>query len=232
MRDIDCRCPALAHDILERVQHLDLRRHIERRRRLVENDEIGIRDQGHGGHQSLQLPAGNLMRIASPDMVGVGQRQGAEQLYRLRLGHFPRHQPVNTRAFDHLRHDRFRRVECGRRALRDIGDASAAQFGEAARRQGENIGVSDPDPAAGDSTARPGIPHQGQGDRGLARSGFADERDDLAVCDREARVLDDDRLAALEVAGEDTELGDFDQRWQISSPARRDAGSADCRSID
>jgi hypothetical protein len=41
VRHVDRRRVVFAHDAAESVQHLDLRRHVERRRRLVEDHEVG-----------------------------------------------------------------------------------------------------------------------------------------------------------------------------------------------
>ena len=119
---------ALAHHAAEGAQHLDLRGHVERRGRLVEDHDLGVGDQRHRRHQPLQLPARDLVRVALADGLRVRQRQLAEQRDRLQLG-FARAAavPWMTRRLDHLVHDRARRVERGRRALRDVGDGAAAQ---------------------------------------------------------------------------------------------------------
>jgi hypothetical protein len=54
--DVDRRHLPLAHDAAEGAQHLDLRRHVQRRRRLVEDHHLGVGDQRHRRHQPLQLP--------------------------------------------------------------------------------------------------------------------------------------------------------------------------------
>jgi histidine ammonia-lyase len=44
VRHIERRRAVLAHDLLEGAQHLDLRRHVERGRRLIEDDETRARE--------------------------------------------------------------------------------------------------------------------------------------------------------------------------------------------
>ena len=73
VRDVDAGDAALLHHGLEGAQHLDLGRDVERGRRLVEDDELRIADQRHGGGKALQLAAGHLMRIAAADRLGVRQ---------------------------------------------------------------------------------------------------------------------------------------------------------------
>ena len=55
--DIDRRGLELFDNLADRNKHLDLGRHIECRRRLVENDQVGAAGHGHGGHGALQLAA-------------------------------------------------------------------------------------------------------------------------------------------------------------------------------
>ncbi len=71
--DVDRRHLALAHDAAERAQHLDLRRHVERRGGLVEDHQLGVGDQRHRRHQPLQLAAGDLVRVALADGLGLRQ---------------------------------------------------------------------------------------------------------------------------------------------------------------
>ena len=103
--DIDTRDPARPHDRLECAQHLDLRRHVECRRRLVEDDELRIADQRHGRGQPLQLSARNLVRITSADRLWIRQRQGPEELDRAGSCLVGRHKVVDPRNLDHLLHD-------------------------------------------------------------------------------------------------------------------------------
>lgn len=53
MRNIKRGRPALAYDLLESPQHFDLRRHVEGRCRLVEDQKLGIGQQRHRGKQPL-----------------------------------------------------------------------------------------------------------------------------------------------------------------------------------
>ncbi len=74
VRDIDAGNAAGLHHRLEGFQHVDLGRHIERRGRLIEDDELRPADQRHGGGEPLQLTARHLMRIAFADGFGRGKR--------------------------------------------------------------------------------------------------------------------------------------------------------------
>ena len=67
--DVDGGGVELLDDVADRRQHLDLGGDVERRRRLVEDDEVGPAGHGHGGHGPLQLAARDLVRIAEADLV-------------------------------------------------------------------------------------------------------------------------------------------------------------------
>ena len=70
VRDVDRRGPELPDEVLDRGQHLDLRRDVEGGRRLVEDDEVRIARDRHRGHGALDLAAGDLVGIAQADVLG------------------------------------------------------------------------------------------------------------------------------------------------------------------
>ena len=84
MCDVDRRRIELLNDIADRGQHLDLRRHVQRGRWFVEDNQVGAAGHRHRRHRPLQLTARNLMRIAKADLLRVGQAQAPVQLNRVR----------------------------------------------------------------------------------------------------------------------------------------------------
>ena len=64
--------------IAQQVHDLRLDRHIERRNRLVADDEIGLHAQGPGNTDPLSLTARHLVRVARRDIGG--QAHQVEQL--------------------------------------------------------------------------------------------------------------------------------------------------------
>ena len=130
VRNIDAGYAARPHDRLECLQHLDLRRHVECRRRLVEDHQLGIADQRHGRRQPLQLPARNLVRItlrrSFPGRAATRPGTARPRAARACSG---RHQLVDARDLDDLVHDRWGGVEGGGGTLRNVGDVGAAQPG-------------------------------------------------------------------------------------------------------
>ena len=137
-RHVHRRGAALAHHAAEGAQHLDLRRHVERGGRLVEDHELGVGDQRHRRHQPLQLAAGDLVRIAlrrwSPDRAAPARGTAATAFASASARGI---RPWMHGRLDHLVHDRARRIEgrpprsarcrprCGR-AARAAARASSA----------------------------------------------------------------------------------------------------------
>ena len=70
----------LADELAKRGEAFDLRRHVERGRRLVEDEDVGLGDHRHRRHDALQLAARHLMRIAAADRLGARQVEFAEKL--------------------------------------------------------------------------------------------------------------------------------------------------------
>ena len=66
--------------IRQQLDDLLLRRDIEAGRRFVEHDEIGLAGQRHGDADALLLAARELVRIAPPDRLRIGQSDQPEQI--------------------------------------------------------------------------------------------------------------------------------------------------------
>jgi hypothetical protein len=82
MRDEDHRQPQIALQFAQKVDHLRLDRHVQRRYRFVADHQLRFHDQRAGDADPLALTAGKLMRIAV-DLV----RQQAD----------PFHHPLHAR---------------------------------------------------------------------------------------------------------------------------------------
>ena len=210
MRDVKRGGAGFLDGVLDGGQHVKLGGHVQRRRRLVEDDQIGARAQRHRRHRPLQLPARDLMRIAVAEMVGVGQAKRGEKAARAGLGLGAGHEAVQQRGLDHLVHQPVRRVEGGGGRLRDIADAAAAQLADAAPVQRQDVLTVDHHLTARDAHAAAPIGQCGKADGGLARAGFADQAKDAAPGQVEADALDDldfaRRLVRRKDAGRDAQV--------------------------
>ena len=115
--DEDVGQPELALELLEQVQDLRLDRDVERRHRLVADDEVGLEDERAGDADALALAAGELVRVA-PRVV----RLEADQVHHLGdllppLGVAA--EAVDAQALADAVADRRPRVEAGVRILED-----------------------------------------------------------------------------------------------------------------
>src|SRR5690348_1516278 len=98
---------------------------------------------------------------------------------------------MDLRAFDHLVDQAVRRVEGGRSTLGDVGDARAAEPTALFLGAAHEIDAVEHDRTAGDPAARLDDPHRGRAERGLARTGLADQAKDLAAAKLDADVAED-----------------------------------------
>ena len=179
--DVDGRGAELVHDVPYGGQHLDLGGDIERRGRLVEDDEVRAAGHRHGRHGALQLPAGDLVGIAEADALRFRQPEPGIERHRVFLAFLQRGDSVQHRAFGVLVDQPVGRVEARRRRLRDIGDAPAEQAALGLFRRRDEVDAVEFYGAAGDAAAVAGEAHGREADGGLAGAGLADEAEHLAA---------------------------------------------------
>ena len=74
--------PAL--ELGEQLQDLRLHGDVERRRRLVGDEEVRLVRERHGDHHALALPAGELVRIGVEPALRVADADEREKLQRAR----------------------------------------------------------------------------------------------------------------------------------------------------
>ena len=78
--DVERRRAVFADELAERGEAFDLRRHVERRGRLVEHQDVGLAPTiAIAAMTRCELAARDLMRIARADRLGVGQIELPEQ---------------------------------------------------------------------------------------------------------------------------------------------------------
>ena len=179
--DVDGRGVELFDDVLDGGQDLDLGGHVERRRRLVEDDEVGPTGHGHGGHRALQLAARDLVRIAEADILRVRQPETPIELLGVLLGLGARLHAVLHGHLAVLLDQLVRRVERGRGTLRHIGDARPAKLSQILFPGLAQVHAVEHDGAVGDPAAGFRVTHGGDADGRLARAGLADQAQNLAT---------------------------------------------------
>ncbi len=183
--------PKRSRKVGQQIDDLRLDRDVECGHRLVGDDELRLDRKRAGNADPLALPAGELVR-KTPRVLG---RETDE---RQELGDpFPasdsRVESVRGHRFVQRIADAPARVQAGVRVLKD--DLKATAIGtHAARRQLRKIGALEPHFAGGRIDQ---LQHRAA-DGALARAGFPDEAEHLALRDLEADVVDGaDRAVAV-----------------------------------
>ena len=86
VRDDDDGRAELAAQAGHDFQHLRLNRHVERRRRLVGEQQLRVAGHGHGDHHALSHTTGELVRVVVDAALGLGDADHLEQLDGARDG--------------------------------------------------------------------------------------------------------------------------------------------------
>ena len=177
--------PKALLQVLDQIEHLRLHRHVERRDRLVGDDEVRLDGERAGDADALALAAGELVREAPRRARGRGRRaRAARRSGRVAPRRGPRRCDVEGLADDLV--DAQARVEAGIRILEDdlhapaIGAHGAVRQACAGRRR--RTRSRPPVGSMSRRTQRPAVR--------LARAGFADEAHDGAAPDVEADAVD------------------------------------------
>ena len=138
----------------EKVENLSLDGHVQRRRRLVGDDERRLAGNRHRDEHPLPHAAGELMRVVVHAGVRLRYPNLLEQIDHRRTSVAPRRAAVDEERFSDLIADREDGVESRHRLLknqRDLGAANRAQFGFGKRQQ---IAAFEKDAASGDAARR------------------------------------------------------------------------------
>ena len=214
----------------DQPQDLRLRRHVERCRRLVRNQEARVEDQGHRDHRALPLAAGQLVRKRGDDALRLGQldlgKQGEDPLAPLGPAHL---RGVDDQHLLDLAAHGHQRVEGRHRLLEDHGELFAPQHATLLARQGQQIVPAEQDRSGRGVHPRLGQqPHHRACGQGFARSALADDADDLAI--RHCRRQVFDRVHPVRAGGQgDVQTADIQQGRGHASRSRRRGFSASLR---
>jgi len=116
----------LALEIDDLFEYLRLDGHVQRRRRLVGDQQRGPADQRHGDHRPLAQTAGQLERVGLHCAGRVGEANHPQHFARDLAALGSATGAVKMQRFGHLVANRVQRRQRGHRFLEDNGDASAA----------------------------------------------------------------------------------------------------------
>ena len=211
-------------DLLQELQDLGLHRDVERRGRLVGDQEVGFVGERHGDHDALALAAGELVRIGAEPLLRVANADFGQQFEDALARPLAGRPLMDRQDLADLPLDRVQRIERRHRLLEDHGDAVAADPAQFLVGRGEQIMAVEQDLAAfGCSRRRIGqqLQHRERRHR-LARAGFADQRDGLARADGKGHAIDRDGavLALDEMDGEDARRREGGRSWPRSDRRR------------
>ncbi len=214
------RGAVVAAETLQQRDDLRLDRDVERRRRLVGDDEPRVGAEREGDDDALPHAAGEMMRITVDAPFGAWDADFLQELDRAP----PRRRAVEVEmgldGFDELAPDGVERIEAGQRILEDRADLLAAQPPHLRAAQIVDPLPVEQDTPAGDVPRRlEEADDRGAGQR-LAGARFADDAQHLALGDIEADAVDR-RHGAAPCREGDAEILDLEQRASAALPAHR-----------
>ena len=125
---------------LDQIENLCLDRHVQRRRRLVRDQQLGVADQPHGDHHPLPHAAGKLVGVLLHPLGHVVDAHQLQHLHgalrRVLLGDAL---VVGPQRLDELVAHRIHRVQAGHGVLEDHGHLPAPEVRHLLLRLGQHI---------------------------------------------------------------------------------------------
>ena len=116
----------LVAQLVDEVEDLHLRRHVQGRGRLVGDEDARLAHQRHGDHDALAHAARQLVRVGVDDRLGAGHPHALEDLDGAGQRLLLRHLLVHAQRLAHLQPDLHGWVQAGERVLEDHADLRAA----------------------------------------------------------------------------------------------------------
>ena len=207
---------------LHQLEDLRLDRHVERGRRLVGDDQLGIAGERDRDHDALAHAARELVRILL-EALGIGDADEAQQLDRAPLRRGEIGAAMLLDRLGDLPADGQHRIERRHRLLEHHADVAAPNFTHLRVPELHEVAAVEEDLSAHDPPGRVRDEAQDRqrADR-LARPAFADDRNGLAGIDGIGDAVD-----RPHESGAGAELGvqipDLEEWYQ--DPSRRSPGS-------
>ena len=191
VRDHDDPGVVDALHLADDVHDLRLDGDVERRRRLVGDEDLRVAGDRHGDHGPLAHASRELERVLVRAPLGIGDADPRQQLY----GHLRR----LALALALVQHDRLgdlvadleHGVEAGHGVLEDHRDVVAAHLAHLVLAERQQVAPLEHDGPLDDLARRVGHQtHDGQGGHRLAGAGLADDADRLVAVEAEAHPVD------------------------------------------
>ena len=174
------------------IEDLGLDRHVEGRRRLVGDDDVGLRREGERDHHPLAHAARELVRVLLHPQLRLGDPDLPEQVH----GAPPRGRlagpEVQVNGLDELLLDGLEGIQARQRVLEDHPDPLAADLALLGVVQAVDAPSRVADLARGHLSGRLQEPDDRISDRRLAGPRFPYHPEDFPRLDRERDVVDGD----------------------------------------
>ena len=211
--DQDDRGAEALLELQHQVQDLGLDGDVERGRRLVGDQDLGVAGERHRDHHPLAHAAGELVRILADAASRLGDPHQLQHLGRAPERGRLREALVERQRLGDLAADGQHRVERGHRLLEDHRDLVAADPAHLGPAQPEQVAALEADRAAREAAGRDRDQAQDR-ERGdaLAAAALADHAQGLAAPQLERDAVDrlDHAVAGQEVG---PEILDLEDRW-------------------
>ena len=170
----------LVAQLVDEVEDLHLRRHVESRRRFVGDQDARLAYEGHSDHDALTHTARELVRVVVDDHLGARHTHTFKDLdgpfESFLLGELL----VNAQRLAHLKADLHGRVQGCERILEDHADLRAAQLALLLQRKLRQVLSVQNDLAGGDGASLGEQTHEGQGGHRLTGAGFTHDAQGFA----------------------------------------------------
>ena len=166
---------ALATQLLEQLEDLRLDRDVERRGRLVEDQQIRLGGEDAGDQGALAHAARQFVRVGLGNGLGLDDADLVEQLDCPREGALGREATMMNQPFANLVANTQRRIEHREGVLEDQADPRAAQAPTFLGVHDHDVLPVEQDTSGGDRRLLRQEAHRGERDRALARPGLADQ---------------------------------------------------------
>ncbi len=180
-------------DVEHQRQHLRLDCHVERGRRLVGDQQLGVAGHRHRRHHPLPHPAGELVGIGAEAALGVGHADEAQEVDHPGTALGRGQVLVQQERLVDLVADRHHRVQGRHRLLEDHADVLAADAGHLAPGQLHQVAALEQDPPRDAGRRLGDEPEDRERGQRLARAALADDAD--AIHRRGPRTTLDRRRA-------------------------------------
>ena len=213
--------------ILEQLQNLRLDGDVQRRGRLVGDQQLRLVGQRHGDHHALALAAGEFVGICAEAAFGVLQADQPQQFQGALAGLLGGKPLVDDQRFAHLLGDHVQRIEGRHRLLEDHAHHAAAHVQKPRLVRAEHFLAVHQHAAAGMVRLRIGQQLQHRERRhGLAGAGLAHQGHRLAGIDVEGDAAHRRRVAEAHV-----QIAHFQELGHPPSPVVLACGAESTRAL-